>query len=399
MKKKRFIAYYKLALLFLAMLFYGCIEPFEGTFVDFESALVIEATITNELKTQQVVLTRSYEFDAAGPTGEQGARVIVVGGGNTYNFIEEANGVYLSDQEFAAQDGVEYKLQVITSDGKSYGSDNMQLTAATSFDELRAERITTDLGEDGMAILVDSFDPTGNSVYYRYEFEETYRIIAPTWAPFSLIGDPLGGCNVLKIPNETDERVCYATDLSNTIILNSTNELDEDRVSNFMVRFISRNNYIISHRYSILVRQYVMSNESYTFFETLNELSGSESLFSENQPGFLQGNVFSEDNEEERVLGYFDVATVSEKRIFFNFDDFYPGEDLPPYVDPCNTSAPVLFNPGGCVLRPIIESGAGVYVRDNESQGPNEGPFYIARRVCGDCQVIGSTKIPEFWTE
>ena len=60
-----------------------------------------------------------------------------------------------------------------------------------------------------------------------------------------------------------------------------------------MVRFINRNNYIISHRYSILVRQFVQSNEAFTFYETLNDLSRNESLFSETQPGFLAGNVSS----------------------------------------------------------------------------------------------------------
>lgn len=387
--------------LLVLIVFNSCIEPFQATFVDFESALVIEATITNELKTQQVVLSRSYEFDADGPTAETGARVMVIGGGTTYNFIEGENGIYFSDQQFAAQQGVEYTLQITTSDGRNYGSDNTQLTAATSLDEVKAERITNDLGEEGMAILVDSFDPSGNSVNYRYEYEETYRVIAPTWSPVSLIGDPDNSlsCLVLKVNNETDERICYPTSFSNSIILNTTDNLDEDRVSNFMVRFINRDNYIISHRYSILVRQYVMSNESYNFFETLNELSGSESLFSQTQPGFLQGNVFSADNEEERVLGYFDVASVDEKRLFFNYDDFFPGEDLPPYVDPCNPSSPVLANMGGCVLRPIIESGAGVYFLDTDEPGINEGPYQIVPRVCGDCKVLGPPEVPDFWME
>ncbi len=399
MKRKGFITYCKISLAFLAIILYSCIEPFQATFVDFESALVIEATITNELKTQQVVLSRSYEFDADGPTAETGARVMVIGGGTTYNFIEGDNGIYFSDQQFAAQQGVEYNLQITTSDGRNYGSDNTQLTAATTLDEVKAERITNDLGEEGMAILVDSFDPTDSAKNYRYEYEETYRVIAPSWSPISLIGDPEGGCGVLKVANETDERICYPTNFSNSIILTSTEDLDEDRVSNFMVRFINRDNYIISHRYSILVRQYVQSNEAFTFFETLNELSGSESLFSQTQPGFLQGNVFSTESGEERVLGYFDVASVDEQRIFFNYNDFYPGEDLPPYLESCQPSAPPIASFGGCVLRPVLESGAAVYTLDNEEPEMTEGPYLIVSRVCGDCSVLGTSEIPDFWIE
>lgn len=394
-------ATYKLCFAIVAvLLFHGCIEPFNAKFEDFESALVIEGTITNELKQQQVVLSRTYEFEDDGPEPETNASVNVISGdGGNFDFQHIGNGVYLSSQAFAAQPGIDYELQITTQDGRNYGSGQAQLTAATAIDAVRAERITNDLGEDGMGIFVDSFDPTGSAKNYRYEYAETYRVIAPTWTPTSLIGDPAGGCAVLKVPNETDEQICYPTQNSTAIILTSTEDLEEDRVSNFMVRFINRNNYIISHRYSILVRQLVQSNEAYTFFETLNELSGSESLFSQTQPGFLQGNVFSTDNEDERVLGYFDVSSVSETRLFFNYDDFYPGEALPPYVENCRPSAPPIASPGGCVLRPILESGAGVYAADNGEPALGEGPFFIVTRVCGDCSELGTSEIPEFWTE
>ncbi|TMU56703.1 DUF4249 domain-containing protein [Flagellimonas algicola] len=391
---------YFFAVSFSALILYGCIEPFDGEFVDFQSALVIEATITNELRNQQVILSRTYEFEADGPIAESNATVRLMANGNTIAFQDSGDGVYISEEAFAAQAGVEYQLDITTDDGRTYGSRMTQLTATTSLDEVKAERITNDFGEDGMGIFVDSYDSTGSSKNYRYEYIETYRVIAPTWSPISLIGDAAGGCNVIKVPNTTDEEICYATDFSNEIILTSTEDLEEDRVSNFMVRFISRDNYIISHRYSILVRQYVQSNAAYTFFETLNELSGSESLFSQTQPGFLEGNVFSKETEEETVIGFFDVVSVDEKRLFFNFNDFYPGEPLPPYVENCRPSAPPLVSQGGtCVLRPIIESGLGVYVADNSPPALGEGPFQIAPRICGDCRELGTTELPDFWIE
>ncbi len=379
---------------------HGCIEPFEGTFEDFESALVIEATITNEMQQQEILLTRTYEFEADGPSAEPNAMVNVSDDtGNVFAFEDTGEGIYLSTQPFAAQAGRDYQLSITTQDGRSYGSNVTQLTAETLIDEVTAERITNDLGQDGMAILVNSFDPTGNSKNYRYQYQETFRIIAPEWTPTSLIGDPAGGCAVLKVPNTTDIEVCYGTDSSNTIILTSTEDLEEDRVNRFMVRFIARDNYIISHRYSILVKQFVQSNEAFTFFETLNELSGSESLFSQTQPGFLQGNVFSNDNRDERVLGFFDVSSVSQERIFFNYSDFYPDEPLPPYIEECRPSSPPIASPGGCVLRPILESGAGIYAGDNGEPMIGEGPFFIVSRACGDCKVLGASEVPDFWIE
>ena len=387
-------------------IFNGCIEPFETTFEDFESAIVVEATITNRMEQQQVFLTRTFEFEADGPIPESNAVVRVEGGGATYTFVEGSPGLYLSQQVFAAEPNTEYQLQVQTQDGRSYSSNQVVLPQTTQIDDIRAERITSDIGEDGIGIFVDSFDPTGNSVNYRYEYEETYRIVAPFWTPVHLEVVPLEEitqiCDVRTIPDEKSVRVCYATDYSNSIIQTNTSDLGEDRVNNFMVRFISSENYIISHRYSILVKQYVQSNEAFTFYETLNEFSGSDSFFSETQPGFLEGNIKSDLSENESVLGYFDVASVSERRLYFNYEDFFPGEELPPYVDPCQISAPPLSSPGQpprCVLATQVDLNLVSFVDLNGSQGMGEGPFLVVPTVCGDCNEIGQPTPPEFWVE
>ena len=379
----------------------GCVEAFEPQTVTFESALVIDATITNELKQQQILLSRTFAFEEEGPTAERNANVKIVDDiGNEFIFQETSAGTYISTTAFSAKTNSNYQLLVTTNNGRSYSSETMKLTPETQIDELYTERLFNDDGVEGMALFIDSFDPTGNSRNYRYEYEETYKIIAPNWGPNDLIGDPEGGCGVLIVRRENDEQVCYTTDKSNTLILNNTNGFTEDRTSRFLVRFISRDNYIISHRYSILVRQFVQSNEAYTFFETLNSFSGAESLFSETQPGFLSGNVFSEDNSNEKVLGYFDVASVSERRIFFNYDDFFPGESLPPYINPCQENAPPLASPAGCILRALVTNNQVRYTSDNQQPPPRgEGPYLVVPRVCGDCTEIGELAIPEFWTE
>jgi len=401
--KKRSGRMFYAAIALLTMLLNGCVEPFEteGIVEDFESVLVIEATITNELKQQQIFLTRTFELEADSARAEQNANVRVIAEDVIFNFEETNPGVYTSTQAFAAQPNTAYELRVDTQNGRSYSSSETLLTATTQMDGLRAERITNDIGQDGIAILVDSFDPTGNSVNYRYTYEETYRIIAPKWVGLTLVPDPEGptGCEMMTVNRTIDDRVCYATDLSNGIIQTNTSDLDEDRVSNFMVRFIDRNNYIISHRYTVLVRQFIQSNAAFAFYETLAQLSGNESLFSGIQPGFLEGNVFSEQDEREKVLGFFDVASVTEQRIFFNYTDFYPNEPLPPFVDPCNQFSPIIQTFGTCILRPAVERGDVRYFDDNLSPGRGEGPFFVVRRVCGACTVLGELEVPEFWIE
>ena len=397
---------YTLISAILALMVNSCIEPFEATFADFESAIVVEGTITNQLRQQQIFLTRTFEFEADGPLPETNANVRVVGGGNTYVFDEDTPGVYMSNQAFAAQPNTTYQLLIDTSDGRTYSSSEATLPPITQIDNLRAERITNDDGIDGIAIFADSFDPTGSSINYRYEFEETFKIIAPFWTLTDLEKVPPEEqtqlCEVRTIPDVRSEQICFATNSSNSIIQTSTADLGEDRVEDFMVRFIPSDNYIISHRYSILVKQLVQSNSAYTFYETLNEFSGNQSLFSETQPGFLEGNVFSNQDRNEKVLGYFEVASVTEQRIFFNYEDLYPGEDLPPYVDPCTINSPPLVSgsvPPRCVLSTQVELGLVGYVDVNANPGQGEGPFLVVSNVCGDCSEIGSPEPPAFWIE
>lgn len=387
--------YHAAYIVFMVFPFYGCVEEFQVEFEDFESVLVIEATITDQMALQEVLLTRTYEFEAEETAKESGAQIFVIGSdGNRYAFIEAEEGRYVSDQTFAATADVEYHLSVETKDGRTYGSGTKVLPNLAQVDDVSARRFTNDLGVNGMGIFLDAKTPGATSSYYRFEYDETYKIIAPEWAPIEL--EVIEGNNprIIKTVRSLDEKTCYATRSSNRIILEDTEGLDGNEIKNKLIRFIPSDDFILSHRYSILVRQYSQSVETYNFYETLNTFSTSENLFSENQPGFLEGNVFSETDRNEKVVGYFDVSTVDEKRIFFNYTDFYPDEPLPPYVDPCRYGVPTIG------LIDLVRWDIAKYVADN---GPDfdlgPGPYVMVPQVCGDCTALGESQPPEFWIE
>lgn len=94
----------------LAFAIYSCTEPYAIQTNTFEDALVIEATITNELKKQEIKITRSYTFEETEPVVETGATVNITDDlGNLYNF-EEVNGKYVSEFEFEAMPNRQYQL-------------------------------------------------------------------------------------------------------------------------------------------------------------------------------------------------------------------------------------------------------------------------------------------------
>ena len=187
-------------------------------------------------------------FEEEGPIPEVGAQVTIIANGEQFAFAEVENGVYLSTTQFAAQPNVDYQLKITTSNNRTYASKPTQLTAVTQIDNLYAERIINDLGEDGVAIYVDSFDPTSNARFYRYEYEETYKIQAPFYRENKLIvtGNVFPDCSVEVVPREEDVRVCYTTKPSKNIVLTSTQSLQQDKVERFKVRFLRKDNFIIS---------------------------------------------------------------------------------------------------------------------------------------------------------
>ncbi len=376
---------------------YGCVEPFDAETETFESIIVIEATLTNEKTHQKVKLSRASMLEENRRIAESNAQVSITDGSqNEYVFNEIEPGIYSSNNEFGAQPGIIYQLFVNTNDGRSYvsGTSQLQVQNTDEIEELYADRTNNETGQEGISVFIDNLSSEPDAKYYRYEYEETYRVIAPFWIANDLVEMPEGSSQLVLLPKQKEEKTCYRTEKSNTIILANTNVFSENRLTRFPIRFIDRESYISANRYSILVKQFVLSREAYTFYETLRDFSGSESLFSENQPGFFKGNIISKTNSDEKVVGFFDVSGVSEKRIFFEHSDFYPQGPSPDFVDDCLFDAPRYD-----VLIDQLRTGGIRYFSENTNPQPMEGPYLVVADLCGDCTVFGSNMVPDFWEE
>ena len=124
-------------LYFLTCLCYGCIEEIDlQTEAEFESVLVVEATVTNELKHQKVLVSRTYKLEEERLADESNAVVKVIGDGVTYNFYQSESGIYLSESTFSAQPNTEYYLEITSTDGTIYKSTLKTLTKETQLDDL-----------------------------------------------------------------------------------------------------------------------------------------------------------------------------------------------------------------------------------------------------------------------
>ena len=418
--------YFALALWFYSLI--SCVEEIPVvTEAEFESALVVEAIITNENKQQEIKLSRAYRLETDGSFPELGATVnLLASNGNSFSFQESAqSGLYLSNAVFSALPDIEYQLEITTADGRSYGSDLRQLTPEVAIDNLYVERNLNENDKEGISVFVDASGSDTEPVYYRYEYEETYKVIAPLYSPLELVilNDDFDYTQNFFASNTLEEiinfffevrtrpqqeQICYNTVNSNNIILASTDDLTNNNLDSFRIRFIGRDNYIISHRYSILVKQYIQSLEGHTYYKTLNNFSNSENIFSETQLGFLQGNVFSVTSPEERVVGFFEVSSVNKQRLYFNYADLFSGEQLPPYIVECDDFIePILLKEDfvhNIIGSPVIDDLRGGWVLYDVTNDTNPSylavrPYTLVLQVCGDCTVLGENVVPDFWEE
>ncbi len=402
---------------FLVFIFYtySCVEPYEAATQVFENSLIVEATLTNEHKIQKVLLSRTYRLEEDEAVLVSNAVVKVVDDlQNEYVFQEASAGIYLSTLPFAAVSERTYQLKIITDTG-NYESFSTKLTTESSDLNIQALKTTNEDGIEGVQITANSFTPSGNAKYYRFEYEETYKVVAPYWTPLDAFGvspfptlpGPVPSHEVYTLPRTQEEETCYRTDYSTIILQEETNKFAEDKVQNYPVLFLPKTAFPITHRYSILVRQYVQSFEAYSFYKTLNQFSNQESLLSQNQPGFISGNLYAVGNSEEKVIGYFAVSSALTKRIFFNFEDFFPDDEKPPYITDCPVITPQLTEvnpttPGAHNFSPLISLLINYdykFVGFNEPFINVNTPYFVVKRECGDCTALGSNIIPDFWVD
>ncbi len=393
---KNYSLYKIFILLVAAIVFNSCTEAYPLVTNRFEDVLVVEANLTNELKKQEVKLTKSARFEDEGYQSETGAEVFITDdAGNKYNFSEDSD-KYVSDVEFQAVSNTKYQLHINTKDGRSFASSPELLTTVNPMQSVVAAIEQKD-DINGVGIRVNSFDPTSTSTYYRFEYEETYKVIAPKWMPTKLVWD--GGPTFEA--NSKSTQTCYGSKKSIDLMLLSTNKLKEDRVD-YLIRFISDQDYIITHRYSILVKQYVESQAAYNFYNTLNKTASSGgTITSPTQPGLLLGNLRST-NGDSKITGYFDVCSVSTERIYFNYEDLFPGKFPPPYAVDCTQFcyAEEPNNPVPCThcCHYLDDLPLGK-IRYFSGDGSSTISTYWVDAPCGDCTTIASNIKPSFWVD
>ena len=392
----------------------SCIERYPVESRDFDRVMVVEGYLTDEVKTHSVKLSYTREVDDSQIKPITNAEVWVEGSdGSTIDFNELRPGYYQSDSTVFGRPGISYVLKINLSTGSRYISSQQTLLSSPPIDSIyhQYKELVVNPEEPvypGVQFFVSTHDPSNQAKHYRYEWDETYEIRPPFPSIYEFITDP----DTVVLRREPTH-ICYTTEYSNEIILGSTFGLTTNQLTGLNIRYLTNQTDHLKHAYSLQVKQYAISSEAYTFYRHLldrNENAGS--LF-DVQLGALVGNVKSLTDEEEVVLGMFEVAGTSSRRTFLKFEDLdsrfpAPEDKFPCALDQIDTviepGPPPPYLISDSLEYYVIDKGYEVIQAlycDSTRLIDESCPFYmralVAPQYCADCRFRGTTQKPKFW--
>lgn len=385
--------------------FIGCVQPFEVDFPENDRILVISGVLTNADKTHYVNIsyTRSLNDDVETPETIDAEVSIEDEFGNSVSYVEEGNGRFISPAGFKAEIGVKYQLKVLHG-GQLFVSSQVELVTPTEIDNLHwgpKDVIDSELEQvvHGAQFFIDSEE--SQNKYFRYEWEGTHLILPPFAATHEVIDGRIYEIDFVPSP-------CYSTGYSNKLLLATSTGLSQSRVLDVPVNFIAETDSKLRHAYSLLVRQYSLTESAYNYYKQLKDNNESSGSFFDAQQGSIIGNIRNDSDPESLVLGYFEVSGESAKRRkFTRGSDFQSLIATAPFPFYCEEII-VCDESGECgditeEITPAeaieyITLGYADYIYQLDSSGRPPVAF-IHRRGCTDCSYYASTDTPDFWYE
>jgi Domain of unknown function (DUF4249) len=360
----------------------ACKEAYDPPVVSTNHAyLVVEGFINSGPDSTLFILSRSFKLNDSTRSAppELNAVVSVQGSDNTlFPLGEMGNGRY--GAMLTLNNALQYRLEILTSDGKHYQSDYVPLKTSPPIDSIN----WTD-SHNGLQLYVNTHDPQNASHYYRWDYSETWQFHSVYASSLEYIPEFLQS----RLPN--DIYYCWKTAPSTTIILGNTAKLSQDLIYEAPLELVPPDSWKISVEYSILVKQYVLTQDAYAFWlnlQTNTEQIGS--IFSP-EPSTTHGNLHCVNDPTEQALGYVGGGTVSQQRIFITPDQI-PRWTAENYPNSCVQMTTPAAPPNS--LASIF--GNGVFIPVDYSDPLDDSVFYVPT-YCGDCTKIGSNVKPTFW--
>lgn len=298
---------------------------------------------------------------------------------NTYPLMQMGNGLYSNSNILDLNPTYQYRLHVITSDGKEYASDFVPFKQSPNIDS-----ITWGIKDGGVQVYVNTHDPNNATTYYRWEYNETWEFHSTYYSTIKYIA-----ANDTIVPRTEQIYACWQSDNSTNIFLGSSAKLSSDVISQMPIAYIPPQDKKISVLYSILVQQFALDINGYNYWLAMKNNTESVGSIFDPQPNETVGNIHCITNPAETVVGYISAGNSVTSRTFISNSSMPMGWNQ--YPNCLKILVPI--NPDS--LRYYFGSG---YVPIVLTMTPQGAPAYSASYGgCVDCTLSGTNIKPNFW--
>ncbi len=388
----------------------SCIDPYTPNLKGYQPLFVVDGLLTDANSACKVRLTKTFQEQNSNPEIVADATVFITDDlGNANDLAYTGNGIYKADSiVFRGVIGRTYVLHIQTSEGQVYESEPSLLQPVPEIGNVYYQKDQELINNgtatiDGIRIYVDS-KKGEDKQNYKWSFEETWKFKVPTPKAYDYINDS----TVLPVADVKD--FCYKGNVSDEILVNTTNTGGSGVIKKQPVLFIAPDQSDrLLIQYSILVKQYSISNNEYDFWNNLKQINESGGDIFSKQPFTVISNIKNVNNSAERILGYFQVSSVSEKRLYITFSEL-SGLKLPLFHYDCvRLSKQPSDYPNSFMAPPptwddlysmFCVTSDFYLVEPLYIPGTNKlQKLIFARPECANCELTGTRKKPDFWVD
>jgi len=353
----------------------SCREPYDPPAIHANLNYLVVDGLLNLGDSTVITLSRTRNFsDTSISAPETGAQITVVGdASDAYTFTEEGNGNYTCYLNLNTAE--KYTLKIVTTDGKEYASDPVDVKPTPPIDS-----INWVYDNNGVHIYANTHDPSNNTRFYRWQYQEVWEYHA-AFDSYLIYSNGL----IYTRPTNAHVYACWQTHNSTELLLATSAGLSQDVIYQMPIMFVPKTSQQISVKYSILVKQFALTQDAYDFWQNQKkntELTGT--IFAP-QPSQVNGNIHCVSNPAEPVLGFISASSVQEQRIFIANQDVNAW-DYPP--SPCQE---VIVTPDSV---DFYFRELGYFPVDTYGVAD----YYGALPSCVDCTFAGGTPVkPPYW--
>src|SRR3569833_2448701 len=387
----------------IILLALACRKPYAPVVISGQNSyLVVEGVINSGSDSTYFRLSRTIKLSAKDTVkAENNATVSVEGDDNTaYPLSEISSGIYAAPP-MGLTSSAKYRLRIKTAGNEEYLSDYVPTKVTPQVDS-----VSYTVENDGVQFYVSTHDPNNAARYYRWDFEETFGYLSLAQSFYKIGAD---GLPEYRTEQQDKFYECFKTVPSKQILLASTTHLSQDLLIKQPSDFITAESGKISHGYSLLVHEYALTEEGYTYWQQIKKNTEQIGSIFDAQPSEVKGNVICISNPAQPVIGFVSASNVTAKRVFVDAQNTVvvtPGYLPPPTYDECyfNYDGVISVNPEESFktrLQHLTYTGDTLLTVAFVDKFTHKitGYGYLPR-VCTDCRVkspFGTNAIPVFW--